>query len=473
MDIWLITGLVVTLVVIVGLSIWSGTKAKQGERSNSMPVVAGVIIGTLVGGSSTVGTAQLAYTYGMSAWWFTLGGGISCLILALVYAIPLRRSGCTTLVGMIRKEFGSQVGIAASVLSAVGTFINIISQLISATAVVAVIAPNLGIVPAVLFSALFMVLYVVFGGTKGAGMVGIVKTVLLYVAMMGCGVIVLQLVGGVNPFVEMVHGIDNPEGIHFFSLFARGVGTDEGACLSLILGVLTTQTYAQGVLSGRSDRDGRGGALISAFLIPPIGIGGILVGLYMRANAVLYPGVTEKTALTTFVTAHVPPLLAGVILGTLFIAVVGTGAGLALGISTIINNDIVKNVTHKFDDPKKAARLSKLWIVLVLIGACCLSTGSLGDTILQFAFMSMGLRGAVVFVPLLCALWLPGRVDPRFCLCSVIVSPILVLIFGIIEVFPFDSLFVGVLFSLLVCAAGAVHGTTKSRGKEEDTRGNG
>lgn len=49
----------------------------------------------------------------------------------------------------------------------------------------------------------------------------------------------------------------------------------------------------------------------------------------MRANAALYPGLTAKTALTTFVTAEMPPVLAGVILGTLFIAVVGTGAGLA------------------------------------------------------------------------------------------------------------------------------------------------
>ena len=454
MDTMLIVGLAATLIIIVGLSIWSGTRTKSGQTKNSLPVVAGVIMGTLVGGSSTVGTAQLAYNYGMSAWWFTLGAGIACLILALVYAIPLRRSGCPTLVGMIRQEFGPTAGMLASVLSAIGTFINIISQLIAATAVIAVIAPNLGIGAAVVIAAVFMVLYVIFGGTKGAGMVGIVKTVLLYVAMMACGVMVLMMVGGLSSFTEIVHTIENPDGVNFFSLFARGVGTDAGACLSLILGVLTTQTYAQGVLSGKTDRAGKGGALISAFLIPPIGIGGILVGLYMRANAALYPGVTAKTALTTFVTAHVPPLLAGIILGTLFVAVVGTGAGLALGISTILNNDIVKKVTHKFDAPKKAGMLSKVWIVVVLAAACLLSTGSLGDTILQFAFMSMGLRGSVVFVPLICALWLPGRVDKKFAVASIVVSPILVLIFGLVGNLPFDSLFIGILASLVIMGVG-------------------
>ena len=456
MDTMLIVGLAATLIIIVGLSIWSGTRTKSGQTKNSLPVVAGVIMGTLVGGSSTVGTAQLAYNYGMSAWWFTLGAGIACLILALVYAIPLRRSGCPTLVGMIRQEFGPTAGMLASVLSAIGTFINIISQLIAATAVIAVVAPSLGIGPAVAIAAVFMVLYVIFGGTKGAGMVGIVKTVLLYVAMMACGVMVLYMVGGFSSFVEMVHTIENPDGVNFFSLFARGVGTDGGACLSLILGVLTTQTYAQGVLSGKTDRAGKGGALISAFLIPPIGVGGILVGLYMRANAALYPGVTAKTALTTFVTAHVPPLLAGIILGTLFVAVVGTGAGLALGISTILNNDIVKKVTHKFDDPKKAGLLSKVWIVVLLAAASALSTGPLGDTILQFAFMSMGLRGSVVLVPLICTLWLPGRVDKKYAIISIVVSPILVLIFGVLGILPFDSLFIGILASLAIMAIGLV-----------------
>ena len=454
MNTLLYLGLAITLVGIVALSIWSGTKVKGGQSKNGMGVVAGVIMGTLIGGSSTIGTAQLAYTYGMSAWWFTLGAGLACLVLALVYAKPLRRSGCPTLVAIIRREYGSAAGMTVSLLSATGTFINIISQLISATAVIAVVFPAMGLRAAVAASVVFMILYVIFGGTKGSGMVGILKMTLLYVTIIACGVLVLRLVGGFSSFVDMVHAIDNPEGIRFFSLFARGISTDGGACLSLILGVLTTQTYAQGVLSGRTDRDGVGGALISAFLAPPIGIGGILVGLYMRANASLYPGMVAKTALTTFVTAHMPPLLSGMILGTLFIAVVGTGAGLALGISTILNNDIVKRVTHRFDEEKKANRLGKVWIVVVLAAAGLLSCGSLGDTILQFAFLSMGLRGAVVFTPLLCALWLPGRIHRRYCIISAIVGPVVVFLFGVWKIFPVDSLFLGIAASMLIMGFG-------------------
>ncbi|MDO4621156.1 MAG: hypothetical protein Q4B09_11130 [Lachnospiraceae bacterium] len=475
-------GLILTLLLMTGLSIWSGTKAKRTESGSSLPIAAGLIIGTLVGGSSTIGTAQLAYSFGMSAWWFTLGAGLSCLVLGLVYAIPLRRSGCSTLVGLISDEYGTTAGMLASVLSSVGTFINIIAQLISASAVIAVVAPSLGTTAGIVAAAVFMLIYVIFGGTKGAGIIGLFKTVLLYAATLVCGLLVLQKTGGLQNFGEMVREIENPEGIRFFSLFARGIGKDAGAGLSLLLGVLTTQTYAQAVLSARTDRDGRGAALLSAFLIPPIGIGGILVGLYMRANAAAYPGLTAKTALTTFVVAHIPPLPAGVILGSLFIAVVGTGAGLALGIVTVIEKQIIpvkkqersatemqqadgnKAVGNEMpqqaggnkasgDDAQHRYR-QRVLLAMVLTAACLLSTGKLGDGILQFAFMSMGLRGAVMFLPNLCVLWLPGRVDRRYAAASVVISPAVVLILGILKVLPVDPLFPGILASALIMGAG-------------------
>lgn len=460
-------GLAATLLIIVSLSIWSGTQARKDTR-NSTPVVAGVIMGTLVGGSSTVGTAQLAYQFGMSAWWYTLGAGISCLILALVYTKPLRRAGCPTLVGIIRKEYGPKVGMSVSVLSCVGTFINVIPQVIAATAVLAVVFPSLQLPAAVLFSVVFMILYVIFGGTKGAGIIGIVKMLLIYLTMIIGAGMVLKIAGGFPSFTKMVQHIPDPNGIRFTSLFARGVGTEIGACLSVLLGVTTTQTYAQGVLSGRTDKDGIRGALISAFLTPPIGIGGILVGLYMRANAPLYSGITAKTALTGFITAHMPPLLAGIILGVLFITVVGTGAGIVLGIATTLSNDIAAQLIPRFRTQKAKSVLTKLLIVLVLCTAGFLACGPLGDTILQFTYMSMGLRGAVVFLPLACALWLPGKIPPRYAMAAVIVGPVTVLLFGLWGVLPFDPLFVGVSTAFLIMAAGFCCSKKNLCAKKED-----
>ncbi len=451
------TGLLAAVLGIALLAVFTGAHRKAASESNGAAIVAGIIMGTLVGGSATVGTAQLAYNYGMSAWWFTLGGGLACLVLALGFVGPWRGSGCMTLIGILSKEFGPGAGLAASLLSSVGTFINVISQLIAGTAVIAVAAPALGLVPALLITAAFMALYVVFGGTRGAGVVGILKLGLLYVSMIGCGVMVLVLSGGLGGFLQLVGSIDNPAGVRFGSLFARGVGKDGGAALSLILGVLTTQTYAQAVLSGKSDAAARRGTLISAVLIPPIGAGGILVGLFMRAH---HPGIAAKTALTAFATGYLPPLLSGILLGTLFIAVVGTGAGLVMGIATIIRRDILARFSDRAADKKLGDLLGKVIIVLTLLLGVALSAGSLGDTILNFAFMSMGLRGAVVFVPMLCALWLPGKVNRRCAMGAIIAGPVTVLLFGTLVKLPggIDPLFAGVAAAMVCCGIGLALG---------------
>lgn len=457
-------GFIVTLLSIVALSIYSRKAEREKKGANSL-VVAGIIMGTLVGGSSTVGTAQLAYQYGMSAWWFTLGSGIACLVLALFFAKPLYKSSHKTLIAFITSEYGKKNGLIASVLSSLGSFINIISQLIAATAIIAVVAPYIPFYLALLISALFMVLYVIFGGTKGSGWVGILKMMLLYVAMIASGILVLVISNGLDGFINLVNLIDNPEGIRFGSLFARGAGEDLGACLSLILGVITTQSYAQAIFAATDSKAAVKGAVLSSFLIPPVGLGGILVGLYMRSTQ---PGIVPKTALTLFVTENMPPLLGGIVLGALFIAVMGTGAGLALGISTVLRRDVLPSLRRNSKKVFSEVATEKILIVLILIAACILSMGSLGDTILKFAFMSMGLRGATIFLPLCCALWCAGMINKIYAGAAIISGPLFVLIFELWGILPFDPLFAGVIISAINMLMGYLGNIVKRNSMSED-----
>ena len=71
--------MLLTVALVIGGGIYSARSVKSAEgyslggRSAGVPLVAGSIAGTVVGGGATVGTAQLAYSMGLSAWWFTLG----------------------------------------------------------------------------------------------------------------------------------------------------------------------------------------------------------------------------------------------------------------------------------------------------------------------------------------------------------------------------------------------------------------
>ena len=496
LTIWHVIGILATLAVIVGVSVYSGRSVKSAadfdRGGNSGPwLVAGAIMGALVSGQATVGTAQLAYSYGLAAWWFTLGAGIGCLLLAVGYVVPLRHSGSTTLLGIVSQRYGKAAGYWGSVLCSLGIFISVIAQVISATALLTTIFP-MGMGAAALVSVAIMTLYVVFGGVTGAGMGGVVKLFLLYLACIVGSLTVWSLSGGVTPLLGRVSdlcqapGMDAVLGLsggsdafhtRFLSLVARGPLKDVGSGISLLLGVLSTQTYAQAIWSARSDSAARKGALLSALLIPPIGIACILIGLYMRAHYIttaevqalaalgqaVPPGLTEMAstsqAFPMFVVNHLPSLVGGVVLGTLFITIVGGGSGLSMGVASILVNDIFKRLSRRLDDPKTGLVVTRITIIVVLLCAALIAVSVPGPVINDFGFLSMGLRGAVVFVPMTFALFCKAPISEKLVLCSVIGGPLAVLLGSLLSL-PFDSLFLGMAVSLLCCAAGAHFGKT-------------
>lgn len=448
-SIWTAAGALAVLILITVVGVRAGKKiqsAKDFTTGSGMgvPMVAGALIGTLVGGASTIGTAQLAFTYGLSAWWFTLGGGIGLVVMAIWFIGPLRRSGLVTLPQILTKEYGKKVATAAALLMSVGTFISIVSQLLSGAALITSVWP-VSTVGAVVLTAVLMVAYVLFGGAWGAGMVGMVKTVLLYVVTLVCGVTAVSLAGGFSVFAQ------NLPAEQYFNLFARGLWKDGGAGASLIFGVLTTQAYFLPMVSAKNEKTARGGALLGGALTVFIGLAGILVGLYMR---LAFPETPSASVLPTFALTCLPDFIGGVILAALLVALVGTGAGLALGIGSVMCLDLYLPLLRP-----KASERERLWvsrggILLVLTAAALFASGEAGSMILNWSFLSMGLRGAVLFAPLCFALFAPGRISSKWAAAAVVTGPVLVLIGNQVLPAHIDPLFLGMAGAILVCAMG-------------------
>ena len=124
-----IIGVSLTVALLLGVSWWSGRKVKDarsfmtGGNAGSL-LVGGALLGTLAGGQSTIGTAQLAFCYGWSAWWFTIGAGIGAAVLGLVYSARIRKSGCATLLEILGREYGKPAETVGSLLSMIGIFIS-------------------------------------------------------------------------------------------------------------------------------------------------------------------------------------------------------------------------------------------------------------------------------------------------------------------------------------------------------------
>ena len=482
-----IIGILLTVGLLLAVSVLSGRKVKDARSfttggNSSSWMVCGAILGTLVGGQSTIGTAQLAFSFGLSAWWFTIGAALGALLLGLVYAGPLRRSGCTTLMEVVRQQYGRRAETVGSILFLVGIFISITSQLLSSSAMITSLF-GLPVGWALVVGAVLIAMLVFFGGIRSAGSGGIVKLVLLYVSSLAAGIAVWRLGDGLlgiresiasvydSPQLASMNGIAGAEDIHrrYGTFLARGPLKDLGGCLSLTLGVVCTQTYAQGIWSAATTRKAKLGAVYCAALIPLIGAACTLVGMYMRGHYVTAAeaaalervgetlpagvGIIENSlqAFPAFILAHLPAWLGGIALGTLLINILGCGSGLVLGAATILTRDVYGNLLSLLRRNPRLGPLAqtRLFILLLLALGVIAAHFMRGAFINDLGFLSLGLRAAALLLPLSFALWLPERFRPRAVTASMIVGTAAMLAAGLFSL-PADPMYYGLAASALM-----------------------
>lgn len=477
-SIYHILGIILSIALIEIVGILSSKKVKTADDFNRAGgkagtwVVCGTIMGTLIGGQSTVGTAQLAFTYGISAWWFTLGAALGCVFLAICYVVPLRRSDSTTLLEVVSKEYGKKAEVLGSVLCSLGMFVSIVAQILSASALLMTLFP-MKFYFAAAISCLIMMVYVVFGGLWSAGIGGIVKLILLCISTLGGGIIVLSLTDGYHGLMTAIEETQNNTSIQeqYNNLLARGAAKDIGSCLSVILGVLATQSYAQGIWAAKTDSVARRGAMISAILTIPIGAACVLIGLYMRGHYVTAEEMeafvaggatipdnigimaTTAQAFPLFITHCMPEFLGGIVLGTLLITIIIGGSGLTLGSSTILVRDVFMKINPSLKESSKNLKVSRLTIIGILLMSVFVAATFSGTFINDLGFLSMGLRATAVFIPLTLALFLPRRVKSQWILASIIAGTAALIVAQFIQ-FPVDGIFVGLGVGTLCCLMG-------------------
>ena len=298
---------------------------------------------------------------------------------------------------------------------------------------------------------------------------GIVKLILLCISTLAGGIIVLSLTDGYHGLVTAIediyaslvetHGRVSVEG-RYNNIFARGAAKDIGSCISVILGVLATQSYAQGIWAAKTDSVARKGALISAVLTIPIGAACVLIGLYMRGHYVTAEelntlitlgkslpegiGIIENTAqaFPLFISHCMPEFLGGIVLGTLLITIIIGGSGLTLGASTILVRDVFTKINPSLNESSRNLKVSRMTIVGILLLSVVFAATFSGSFINDLGFLSMGLRATAVFIPLTLALFFSRRIKSQWILISIIAGTTALIITQFIKL-PADGIFVG------------------------------
>ncbi len=432
-----------TIAVTLGGGLYAARSVKTvegyslGGRSSGVVMVAGSIAGTVIGGGATVGTAQLAYSLGLSAWWFTLGSGISFIIMGLFYARPLRRTSLETIPQYLVLHYGKKAGRLASVVSSLGIFFSAVASTLPGIEIIAAI---LGISHwlAALLLLLLVAAYVSFGGIKSAGVGGILKMIIIWLSLLLAG---FSAFSTLQAQPELIKAFPDT----WFSLVGAGVGSAAANLLSLIVGILCTQTYIQAIFSASDPKTASVGAFAAALVVIPVGLPCAVIGMYMHALA---PETLPILVLPTYLLRYEPVWLSGIAMGGIMLSLIGSIAGLSLGIGTMVSRDILTEYLQ-IKDGATLLRLNRIVVLGVLILAALVAILNEGSQVLFWNYMSMALRGGGVFLPLSLAVFSPGRLAKGWVLTSIILSTCAAMVATVIPS-PVPPLFIGLGTSALL-----------------------
>lgn len=439
--------LVILIIIIAGLYSTRMVKSSSdfiiGGRKLSAVMVTGGIVGAFAGGTVTVGTAQMAYEYGVSGLWFTLGAGMACLLLSAFLAGPLREKKVETISQFLSGFYGDRVAPWVAVFVALGMFIQLAVQMLAAAPLITSILPVSTAVAIIMFASLSAVL-VLGGGVMSTTLAGLIKMMLMTITFFMAGYMSWSLLGGLGGIHRHFSGFP------WLSMFPRGIPTELAGVISVVVGFISTQSFIQPVLAGRDVRAARAGSLMAALIVPGFGLAGVMVGMYMRAA---HPGIDPAAALPLFMLVHQPEWLGGTGLATLLVSLVLTSSALSLGVSTLISRDIYPLFRPAALD-KDSLAAARILVFAVLALGCVFSYTIMGDLILSWTYLSNALRGVTVFFPLVAAVFLSRRLSARTGAWAVTLPPLFTLAWAIFFPDGAHPLYVGMPLSIMIMSAG-------------------
>ena len=369
-------------------------------------VSAALLAGLAVGGASTIGVAERAYSVGLSAGWYNAAWAAGAFVHG-----ALRGQALPPLARSPRSPSCSSgtTASAARVLGVVGQLVMQVVvtslQYVAGGAILHSLMPglpgleSLGLTSfhtGMLITAVVFVGITLIGGFWAAGLTNVVNVLVIYVGIVLGAVLTVGRLGGLGVLTARL-----PTGHGGFDLAAVGPGIIAAWFIVMITQVHSTQSVIQIGFATKDEKSAARGYLLGGAIILPVGFISAIIGM---AAAVLHPGIVPAKALPAVV-LELPPLAAGVILAGLWAADVSTASALLMGSATLVCGDLIK----RFIAPTMSASREQLVCRLTVAGLSVV-TFLLALTVTGiFKFLLVGLTLSTAYtLVVLATIYAPG-----------------------------------------------------------------
>ena len=335
------------------------------------------------GAGSALSTADLAYTDGLSAFWYYGAPVLIATFLMIGGAKAIRRVGYLTQGKMMAARYSEGVSKVLSVMILIFMTFSAASQMVGVGD----------------FFGTYLGLDYELAVLAGTGVVltDIIQFVLLVLSAVLVFVTALTRAGGLGPIAAAAAAAGKEGYMDITS------GTSRYAMYIITFGCawMIQANVWQRISAARSDRDARKMTVLSFFAYIPLYLIVVLTGM---AGLVLFPTLPQGGVVTAVVVNYLSPVLGAV-------AFVGISAAVMSTMDSLINTGamtLALDLNTKEQDENKKLRFSRAATLLVTVCALLIALGV--RSILQISWMASDVITTGVFVPLVAGfVWRRGN----------------------------------------------------------------
>jgi SSS family solute:Na+ symporter len=334
------------LTTVVQRSVTSTTTFTSGKSGHS--TVPAVLVGLMlmsefIGTSASVGTAQEAYQFGISASWNIIALGAGFLFYGWLLAGKYKASGHNTISAVLAEVYGAPTRIATSLVMILALQIVAVAMYAGGGAVLSGLLA-VDRTAATVICGIVAVFYVFMGGMRSVVYTNVIHSLVKYAGIGIALYFALARVGGVGELQARLPG-DMFSWTHvgfgqIFAWFIAGVGA-----------TFSTQYVIQAINTVETRQEAQTASLYAALLLVPFGVATAVIGM---CSLVLFPNIKSINAFSALI-AKMDGVMAGVVAAGLAASLFGTIAAISVATATLLYKDFYARLATSTNDERQSS----------------------------------------------------------------------------------------------------------------------
>jgi solute:Na+ symporter, SSS family len=428
-------GLLTTIVQRSVTTTTTFTSGTSGHAGVPAALVGLMLMSEFIGTSASVGTAQEAFKFGISASWNIIALGVGFLFYAYFLAGKYKESGHNTISAVFAEVYGPQTKIATSLVMIFALQIVAVAMYAGGGAILSVL---LGVdrTLATVICGIVAVFYVFLGGMRSVVYTNVIHSLVKYAGISVAVYFGLAKVGGLRELqvrlpAEMFSWT-NVGLSQIFAWFIAGVGA-----------TFSTQYVIQAINTVETPQKARAASLYTALLMVPFGIATALAGMCSLA---LYPDIKSINALPALI-ANMHGVLAGVVAAGLAASLFGSIAAISVATATLLYKDFYSRPAVEGDDRRS---LNFIRVTTIVVGLLPIALAIYTPNVLQVTFLAKAIRASLSVLVLL-VFYAPNFGTRTGALLSILCSLVATIAwFAMGNPFGIDNAYVALVIPLII-----------------------